>query len=186
MVSPGSVAKWGLTVRHYAPTFGKSFRPRPIDVGCIRWVLLAICWSYVAVSVILPLAALLLTSFQKFATVILNESVFTIANYHTALAMGTLGSAFTNSLTLGVSVATIGALVIGILVWIIYRSRMVGRGAIEYLVMLPQAVPRLVFGLALLWAWRNIPIPIYGTLCRLATAYTPAMCPVPTPASPTR
>ena len=30
--------------------------------------------------------------------------------------------------------------------------------------MFPQAVPRLVFGLAMLWAWLNIPIPIYGTI----------------------
>ena len=65
-----------------------------------------------------------------------------------------------------------------ILVWIIYRSQLVGRGAIEYLVMFPQAVPRLVFGLALLWAWLNIPIPIYGTLWLLALAYFTVMLPL--------
>jgi iron(III) transport system permease protein len=65
-----------------------------------------------------------------------------------------------------------------ILVWIIYRSQLVGRGAIEYLVMFPQAVPRLVFGLALLWAWLNIPVPIYGTLWLLALAYFTVMLPL--------
>jgi len=75
-------------------------------------------------------------------------------------------------------VATIGVVLMAFLVWIIYRSRIVGRGAIEYLVMFPQAVPRLVFGLALLWAWLNIPIPIYGTLWLLAIAYLTVMLPL--------
>jgi len=173
-----TISKLILRGGNYATISGKAFRPREIDVGWMRWVMLAICWSYIAVSVILPLAALLLTSFQKFATVILNESVFTTANYHNALAMGTLGSAFTNSLILGFSVATIGSLVIGILVWVIYRSRMPGRGPAEYLMMLPQAVPRLVFGLGLLWAWINIPIPLYGTLWLLGIAYFTVFIPL--------
>ena len=45
------------------------------------WVLFAVCWAYVAVAVVLPLAALLLTSFQRFATVICREMQFTLANY---------------------------------------------------------------------------------------------------------
>ncbi|HJS86736.1 MAG TPA: iron ABC transporter permease [Acetobacteraceae bacterium] len=162
----------------YATISGKAFRPRAIEVGWLRWVLLAICWSYIGVAVILPLAALLLTSFQRFATVVLSESQFTIANYQTALQMGTLGSAFTNSLELGGCVATIGVLVIGVLAWTIYRSRMPGRGGVEYVMMLPQAVPRMVFGLGLLWAWINIPIPIYGTLWLLGIAYFTVFIPL--------
>jgi iron(III) transport system permease protein len=79
---------------------------------------------------------------------------------------------------LGFGVASIGVLVMALIVWIIYRSRMRGRGAVEYLVMFPQAVPRMVFGLALLWAWLNIPIPIYGTLWLLALAYFTVMLPL--------
>ena len=68
--------------------------------------------------------------------------------------------------------------VIGVLAWIIYRSRMPGRGAAEYVIMFPQAVPRLVFGLGLLWAWINLPIPIYGTLWLLALAYFTVFLPL--------
>jgi iron(III) transport system permease protein len=173
-----TIAKLILQRGSHATISGKAFRPRAIEVGWLRWVLLAICWSYVAVAVILPLSALLLTSFQRFATVILRESQFTLANYRAALQMGTLGSAFTNSLLLGVVVASIGAVVIGILVWIIYRSRVPGRAAVEYVLMLPQAVPRLVFGLGLLWAWIAIPIPLYGTLWLLGLAYFTVFIPL--------
>jgi iron(III) transport system permease protein len=83
-----------------------------------------------------------------------------------------------NSLSLGFGVASVGVIVMALLVWIIYRSQLVGRGYVEYLVMFPQAVPRMVFGLALLWAWLNMPVPIYGTLWLLALAYFTVMLPL--------
>jgi iron(III) transport system permease protein len=169
-----------FVMRHgsYATITGKAFRPRAMEVGRLRWPLLAIAWGYIIAAVILPLAALLLTSFERFATVILAQMQFTIANYATALQMGSVGPAFINSLILGISVATIGVPVIGVLAWIVYRSRMPGRGVAEYVIMFPQAVPRLVFGLGLLWAWINIPIPIYGTLWLLALAYFTVFLPL--------
>ena len=178
MVVTLTIAKLIMRRGSHATITGKAFRPRPINAGSARWLLMGISWSYIVLAVILPLAALLLTSFQKFATVILSDSVFTLANYQTALSTGTLGQAFVNSLILGLSVATIGVPVIGVLTWIIYRSRLRGRGAIEYVVMFPQAVPRLIFGLGLLWAWINIPIPIYGTLWLLGIAYFTVFLPL--------
>jgi iron(III) transport system permease protein len=162
----------------YATITGKAFRPRPMDMGRLSWVLLSICLLYIALAVVLPIAALLMTSLQRFATVILDQAQWTLANYQTALSLGPVRTALFNSLMLGLGVASVGVLVMAVLVWIIYRSQLRGRGAIEYLVMFPQAVPRLVFGLALLWAWLNIPIGIYGTLWLLALAYFTVMLPL--------
>jgi iron(III) transport system permease protein len=163
---------------NYATITGKGFRPRALDVGRLRWLLLAVCWTYVGLSVVLPLAALLLTSFQRFATVIMSQSIFTLANYQSALQMGALGSALENSLLLGFVVATIAVPLVSVLVWIIYRGNAPGGRLIEALVMFPQAVPRLVFGLGLLWAWLTIPIPIYGTLWLLGIAYLTVFLPL--------
>jgi iron(III) transport system permease protein len=173
-----TIARFVLRHGTYTTITGKAFRPRELDVGIMRWPLLAIAWGYIVVAVILPLGALLLTSFERFATVILPQMHFTLANYETALQMGSVGPAFVNSLILGLCVATIGVVVIGVLAWIIYRSRMPGSGAAEYVIMFPQAVPRLVFGLGLLWAWINMPIPIYGTLWLLALAYFTVFLPL--------
>jgi len=163
---------------NYATITGKAFRPRALEVGRLRWLLLAICWAYVGLSVVLPLGALLLTSFQRFATVILAQSIFTLANYQTALQMGALGSALENSLVLGLVVATVAVPLVSILVWIVYRANAPGGRLLESLVMFPQAVPRLVFGLGLLWAWLYIPIPIYGTLWLLGIAYLTVFLPL--------
>jgi iron(III) transport system permease protein len=162
----------------FATITGKAFRPRPMDMGRMVWVLFSVCLLYVMLAVVLPIAALLFTSLQRFATVILSQAEFTLANYQTALSLGPVRTAMGNSLMLGFGVASVGVLVMVILVWIIYRSQLVGRGAVEYLVMFPQAVPRLVFGLALLWAWLNIPIPIYGTLWLMALAYFTVLMPL--------
>jgi iron(III) transport system permease protein len=170
--------RWMVGRGSFATITGKAFRPRPMDMGRWAWLLFGLCCLYVLLAVILPIGALVFTSLQRFATVILSQAEFTLANYRTALSLGPVRTAMGNSLILGFGVASVGVLVMALLVWIIYRSRLVGRGAIEYLVMFPQAVPRLVFGLALLWAWLNIPIPIYGTLWLLALAYFTVMLPL--------
>jgi iron(III) transport system permease protein len=163
---------------NYATITGKGFRPRTLEVGRLRWLLLFVCWAYVALSVFLPLGALLLTSFQRFATVIMSQSIFTLANYQSALQMGALGSALENSLLLGLVVASVAVPLVSVLVWIVYRGNAPGGRLIEALVMFPQAVPRLVFGLGLLWAWLYIPIPIYGTLWLLGIAYLTVFLPL--------
>jgi iron(III) transport system permease protein len=170
--------RWRINKGSFTTITGKAFRPRPMDMGRLAWVFFGVCALYILVAVVLPLAALIFTSLERFATVILSQADFTLANYETALSLGPVRIALVNSLSLGFGVATIGVVLMAFLVWIIYRSRIVGRGAIEYLVMFPQAVPRLVFGLALLWAWINIPIPIYGTLWLLAIAYLTVMLPL--------
>ena len=163
---------------HFATITGKAFRPRAMQVGRLAWVLFALCLAYVIAAVVLPLAVLLLTSFETFATVILPQAEFTLANYEAAFGFAAIRLALTNSLMLGVGVATVGVGIMTVLVWIIYRSRAPGHGAIEYLVMFPQAVPRLVFGLALMQVWLIIPIPIYGTLWLMALAYFTVLMPL--------
>ncbi|HEX2885990.1 iron ABC transporter permease [Vineibacter terrae] len=173
-----SVYRWIVQRGSYATITGKAYRPRPMDMGRLAWLLLGVCATYIFLAVVLPLAALILTSLQRFATVLLDQAQFTLANYATALSLGPVRTALFNSLLLGLGVASVGVLVMAVLVWIIYRSQLVGRGAVEYLVMFPQAVPRMVFGLALLWAWLNMPVPLYGTLWLLALAYFTVMLPL--------
>ncbi len=87
-------------------------------------------------------------------------------------------SALWNSLLLGLATASIGVLLMGFLSWLIYRSRLPGAGAIEYVLMFPQAVPRLVFAFGMMWAWLVFPIPIYGTLWLLLIAYLTVFLPL--------
>ena len=167
-----------VTRRSYVTITGKAFRPRVMDVGALRYILLGVCVLYVALSVVLPLLTLAYASVQKIAVAFPAAANWTLDNYRTATTMNAVRSALTNSLVLGVATATIGVALMGLLSWIIYRSRVPGSGVIEYIVMFPQAVPRLVFAFGIMWAWLIFPIPIYGTLWLLLIAYLTVFLPL--------
>jgi len=162
----------------YATITGKAFRARVMDVGGLRWPLLAVSVVYLAIAVVLPVLTLLYASVQRLATVFPRADNFALANYQTALSLDAVRTALWNSLWLGLGTASIGVLLMGFLAWMIYRSRLPGAGAIEYVLMFPQAVPRLVFAFGMLWAWLIFPIPIYGTLWLLLIAYLTVFLPL--------
>ena len=164
--------------RSYVTISGKAFRPRVMDVGRLRWLLFAVCIFYVLLSVALPLMTLAFASVQKIAVAFPAASNWTLVNYQTAFTMNAVRAALGNSLLLGVATAGIGVVLMGLISWLIYRSRLPGSGFIEYLVMFPQAVPRLVFAFGMMWAWIVFPIPIYGTLWLLLIAYLTVFLPL--------
>jgi iron(III) transport system permease protein len=163
---------------NYVTITGKAFRPRVMNVGRLRWPLLAVCGAYLGVAVVLPVLTLLYASIQRLATAFPRTGNFTLENYRTALSLDAVRSALWNSLLLGLGTASLGVLIMGFLAWMIYRSRLPGVGAIEYVLMFPQAVPRLVFAFGMLWAWLIVPIPIYGTLWLLLIAYLTVFLPL--------
>jgi iron(III) transport system permease protein len=162
----------------YVTITGKAFRPRVADVGPLRYVLLGVCLLYLFAAVGLPLVTLLYASLQKIAVAFPTTENWTLENFRVAVTMNAVRSALANSLLLGIGTATIGVVLMGLLAWLIYRSRLPGSGLIEYIVMFPQAVPRLVFAFGLMWAWLIFPIPIYGTLWLLLIAYLTVFLPL--------
>jgi iron(III) transport system permease protein len=162
----------------YVTITGKAFRPRVADVGRLRYVLLGVCLLYLLAAVGLPLVTLLYASLQKIAVAFPTAGNWTLENFRVAMTMNAVRSALVNSLLLAFGTATIGVVLMGLLAWLIYRSRLPGSGLIEYVVMFPQAVPRLVFAFGLMWAWVVFPIPIYGTLWLLLLAYLTVFLPL--------
>jgi iron(III) transport system permease protein len=162
----------------YVTITGKAFRPRVADVGPLRYALLGVCLLYLLAAVGLPLATLLYASLQKIAVAFPAAGNWTLENFHVAITMNAVRSALSNSLLLAFATATIGVVLMGLLAWLIYRSRLPGSGLIEYVVMFPQAVPRLVFAFGLMWAWLVFPVPIYGTLWLLLLAYLTVFMPL--------
>jgi iron(III) transport system permease protein len=167
-----------VTRGSYVTITGKAFRPRAADVGRLRYVLFGVCVLYLMVAVVLPIATLLYASVQKIAVAFPAADNFTLDNFRAAASMNAAGSALTNSLLLAFATATIGIFLMGLLAWLIYRSRLPGSGLIEYVVMFPQAVPRLVFAFGMMWAWLVFPIPIYGTIWLLLIAYLTVFLPL--------
>jgi len=167
-----------VTAGSYVTITGKAFRPGVADVGRLRYVLFGVCVLYLAAAVVLPVVTLLFASVQKIAVAFPAADNFTLNNFRAAMSMNAARSALSNSLILAFATATIGIALMGLLAWLIYRSRLPGAGLIEYVVMFPQAVPRLVFAFGMMWAWLVFPIPIYGTLWLLLIAYLTVFLPL--------
>jgi iron(III) transport system permease protein len=167
-----------VTAGSYATITGRAFRPRALRMGWMTWLLFAVCVAYLVLAVVLPMATLGYVSLLRFVTVIPKDVHWTLSNYQTAFEMAPVRSALVNSLLLGVATATIGAVLMAVLSLIIYRTRMPGRQLLEYVVMFPQSVPRMVFGLGLLMAWVVMPVPVYGTHWLLLIAYLTVFLPL--------
>src|SRR3970282_2353972 len=56
--------------------------------------------------------------------------------------------------------------------WRLHKSRLPGMAALEFLAMVPIAVPGLVLGMALIIQYVAFPLPFYGTVWVLLIAYT--------------
>jgi iron(III) transport system permease protein len=167
-----------ITAGSYVTITGKAFRPRVNDVGRLRYFLLAICVFYLACAVVLPLLTLFYASIQQISTAFPKLSNFTTEHFYKAFTMNAATTALGNSLWLALWTATLGILLMGLISWIIYRSRLPGAAVIEYIVMFPQSVPRLIFAFGMMWAWLIFPIPIYGTLWLLLIAYLTVFLPL--------
>ena len=167
-----------ITAGSYVTITGKAFRPRVNDVGRLRYLLLAICVFYLLCAVVLPLLTLFYASIQQISTAFPKLSNFTTEHFYKAFTMNAATTALGNSLWLALWTATLGVTLMGLISWIVYRSKLPGASVIEYIVMFPQSVPRLIFAFGMMWAWLIFPIPIYGTLWLLLIAYLTVFLPL--------
>jgi len=95
----------------------------------------------------------------------------TLENYKNLFSLPLIYRAFWNSFVLGISSATIVMLLTAVIAWIVVRTQWHGKGLLDFLAFSPIAIPGLVLGIALMWTYLTLPIPIYGTLWILLLAY---------------
>ena len=149
---------------------GVRFEPRPRTV----WVRIAavLLFTYVSVSILLPLAVLILGSFTKLFGFFFLDDAWTATNWTAVLGDDRfLRSTFT-SVALSIAVGGLGTMAFAVLAWLLVRADIWGRGVIGVLVWLPWAIPGLVLGLTLLSLLLNTPLisGLYGTIVPLIVA----------------
>jgi len=161
-----------LANKSFATVTGKGFRPAVVKLGRLRYLTLFACILYFAVSILLPYAALLFTSFQPFLSFAFEPGSWTLNQYAEVLFNNPLTvRATVNSLLLGTLGATVAIFFSLIISYVVQRTRLRLRHTLDYLAMLPAGVPAVVFAVALLWSYIFLPVPIYGTIWMLLIAY---------------
>jgi iron(III) transport system permease protein len=172
-----ALQRWITTRRSYATIGGKGSRRELVKLGRWRWLIAALIVGYLAVTVIVPLLAIVVVSFLPFWKV--GEFSFTLSNYEYVLfkQVGT-GAAFVNSALLAVAGATLSVILALFVVHVTLRNRTRINALLETVAGLPLGVPSIVFGTGMLIVFLHSPIALYGTLFSLLVAYVAHSLPI--------
>ncbi len=152
---------------------GKGFRPRVLDLGNWKYPCCAGCISFFVITLLLPILALLGTSFSRHMVALSPEAFkhFSLDEYRFVLSYPIITRAFRNSIFLAVTSATVVMLLTSIVAWITVRSQITGKWMLDALTFIPIAIPGVIMGVSMIFVYLTLPIPIYGTIWILLVAY---------------
>ncbi|MEV0385541.1 iron ABC transporter permease [Nonomuraea sp. NPDC050643] len=153
---------------------GKATRPRPLDLGWLRWVSVAALAFYVVMGALIPIGGLVFRSFTQVFTPLQSPfRTLTGDNYERVFTYPVYVQSIVNSLL----VAAIGAVLVSVLsllaVMVARRSTFRFARAVEYLALAPQAMPGIIVGIGLFWAlaFAGLGSLIQGTLWALIIGF---------------
>ncbi len=161
--------------QRYISVRGKGLRLAPLPLGVWRWPAFALIALWFIVTVVVPLAGITLRSFVvTWGEGVHLADVLTLAHYREILDYPNVVRSILNTLAIGIvggalAVACYTAIALAIHRWPSGWTRVV-----DYLVMMPRAMPGLVAGLALLWVFLFVkPLsPLKSTLFSIWLAYS--------------
>jgi iron(III) transport system permease protein len=151
-------AKLLKDAKRFVSVRGKATRPRLLDLGWIKWLAVAFISIYVVIGALIPILGLVMRSFTKIFTPLQNPLLsVTMGNYQRIFEFPAYVGSIRNSLI----VAGVGAVLVSVLavvaVVVSKRSTFRYRKVIEYLALAPQAMPGLIIGIGLFWAFAFMP-----------------------------
>lgn len=181
MLSAGMVAlvqillvlqRWVSPIERGAMSGGRGGRSGRIRLGLLKRPAQILTGLYLMATSILPVAGLLVVSFQSFWTPIINPSQFSLANYRFVLfENGPTSRAFTTSFTLGAATATLAMLIAAIAILGTRQRKGKSAGLSDFVMNLPATLPHTVIGIAFLISFTSPWINLYGTIAILLMAY---------------
>ena len=168
------LAIYGRLSRHaerFATITGKGFRPRPFDLGRLRYLAAGILVLNFLLLLAVPIAMLawvsLLPFYQPISTAAL--ALVTLDNYRTVFSPDHVGL-IVNTLLVAVATATLAVALTFLAAWLAVR-RAPGGWVVERLATIPLVFPGLILGIAVMQLFLHLPIPLYGTLGILIWAF---------------
>jgi iron(III) transport system permease protein len=158
--------RWILERRRYTTITG-NFRPGLIDLRACNYVAFTVIALLLFFLTIGPLAILVLGSFmQRIGYFVLG---FTLDHWRLVLTDPVFVKALRTTLALAGSAAIMSPLLFSILAYILVRTRLPGRGALDAMIWSSGAIPGILAGLGLLWVFIGTPLLnfLFGTIWAL-------------------
>jgi iron(III) transport system permease protein len=157
----------------YVTVTGKAFRPARFALGRWRGAAIAFVIFYVAVAAALPAFVLVWASLFGYGVPSLAElRAPSLAGYADLLAGGKLANAIRNTLLVAAGSAAIVTSIGAVVAWIVARSRMPGRRALDFISFMSLGIPSVIAALAAMLLYLTLPLGLYGTVWMLLLAYS--------------
>jgi len=159
----------------YVTVKGKAGRQRPLPLGGWRWLAIAIVALWLLLTVIVPLSGVALRSVvTHWGQGVHLAEVLTLDNFREVLDQPTLVRGIVNTVLIGIVGGALAVACYTAIGLATHRKPDGWSRFVDYLVMLPRAVPGLLAGLAFLWVFLFFPplAPLRSTLVSLWLAYT--------------
>jgi iron(III) transport system permease protein len=123
-----------------------------------------------------PLVAILLTALTRAYGLPPTPANLTLKNFHHVLFVSaSSGRAIRNSLILAVGAATGVSLLGSLIAYVVVKTKMRFRAAVDFIANMPYAIPGTVVAVAMILAWLrpipNVAFSLYNTLWILLVAY---------------
>ena len=165
-----------LRKRSYVTVGGKGMRPKEVDLRWARIPCFLTALLYLLVAVVLPYIVLIQSALRDYMYIpniaaFFSTAVMSLKNIESILNYSLFWTAMRNTIAMAIFAAIVGGTFYLIISYMIYKTKLPGRGLLSYICILPIAVAGLVKGMAYLWAWISLPIGIYGTIWILILAY---------------
>jgi len=161
--------------RRYATIKGKAGRIRDLPLGRWKWLAVVIVGAWLFVSVIVPLTGIALRAFvTNWGFGVRLAEVFTLDNFRSVFDEPTHVRAIWNTVLIGTVGGAITVACYTAIGFATHRRNDFWSRIIDYLVLVPRAVPGLLIGLAFLWVFLFFPplTPLRQTIFSVWLAYT--------------
>ena len=158
--------------KQYITVSGKSTRPNIVELGKWRVPLTILVFAFALIAVIIPFAAVAMTSFAKNLGKPLTAANFTLRYWNILFTRKGILDTIKNSLIAASSAATIGIVISCVMAWLLTRTQAKGRKIPDFLITLGSGTPSVVIALALIMTMSGrFGINIYNTLTIMIIAY---------------
>jgi iron(III) transport system permease protein len=156
---------------------GKGYKPHVIILGRFKYVTFGICLLYFLLATALPFSQVVVGSFLRVFGIIEWDMV-TLDNYKTIISDSSLYRGLKNTVLVGGGAALLTVLLSSIVAYIATRTKYAGRNMLDLICWLPNAIPGIVAGVGMLWAYITLPFPLYGTLILLVIVFVTVGLPI--------
>ena len=159
----------------YVSVRGKAARASPLRIGRWRWAALALVLAWLAVTVVTPLAGVLLRSLvTSWGEGVRLTEVLTLDHFSELLEYPNLVRGVVNTLLIGVVGGALAVACYAAIALATHRWQSGWVRVMDYLAMVPRGMPGLVAGLAFFWVFLFVkPIaPLRATPVSLWLAYS--------------